>query len=182
MGMLSSLNKGDFEMNWKSLKSKITNLCALATLCSGLLVISAVPAAAQSNGTPYMIYAQKLLQDTLAKHPDVVIMAFHVTPPKANTNVIVASNIGRIGKVADDDDMRVIKTEKNNLEVNETGVHFEDECVLRDKEGHNIGAVGIVFNYKNGDDKQKYAATAEKIRDEMSQSIPSRDKLFELVQ
>jgi hypothetical protein len=136
---------------------------------------------AQTNGTSYMQYAQKLLQETLAKHPEVVIMAFHVTPPNAKMNVIIASNIGRIGKAADEDDLRVMGTEKSNLEVNATGNHFEDECVLRDKNGHNIGAVGIVFNYKNGDDKQKLAAMAEKIRDEMSKLIPDKEGLFEPV-
>lgn len=169
-------------MKWDAIQVKLRKLWILPVLCLGLAGKSVCPVAAQSNGSGYLTYAQKLVQDTLAKHPDVVIMALHVTPPHSDTNVIIASNIGRIGKVADDDDMRVIKTEKSNLEVNETGVHFEDECVLRDKDGHNIGAVGIVFNYKKGDDKQKYAATAEKIRDEMSQSIPNREKLFEVVQ
>ncbi len=49
------------------------------------------------------IYAQKLLDETLAKHKDVVIMAMHVTPPGKTDNVIIASNIGRIGKKADED-------------------------------------------------------------------------------
>ena len=70
-------------------------------------------ATAQTSGK---IYAQKLLDDTLAKHKDVVIMAMHVTPPGQPDNVIIASNIGRIGKKADDDDKRVIETGKANLE------------------------------------------------------------------
>jgi hypothetical protein len=169
-------------MDWKSLKVTLGSIWALAVLSASMVVLPVQPIAAQSNGAGYMTYAQKLLQDTMAKHPEVVIMAFHVTPPNMDKNVIIASNIGRIGKIADEDDTRVIQTEKSNLEVNETGVHFEDECVLRDKAGHNIGAVGIVFNYKAGDDKQKFAAAAEKIRDEMSQSIPNIGKLFEWVQ
>ncbi len=63
------------------------------------------------------IYAQKLLDETLSKHKDVVIMAMHVTPPGKTDNVIIASNIGRIGKKADEDDMRVIETGKPNLEA-----------------------------------------------------------------
>src|SRR5882757_11567572 len=66
-------------------------------------------------------YAQKLVDDTLAKHKEVVIMAMHVTPPGKNENVIIASNIGRIGKKADEDDLRVIETGKPNLEVNKKG-------------------------------------------------------------
>src|SRR6267154_3389369 len=67
------------------------------------------------------IYAQKLVDETLANHKEVVIMAMHVTPPGKTENVIIASNIGRIGKKADEDDMRVIETGKPNLEVNKKG-------------------------------------------------------------
>ena len=95
------------------------------------------------------------------------------------SNVIIASNIGRIGKKADEDDMRVIDTGKSNLEVNKTGNHFEDELPLLDEAGNRIGAVGIVFNYKAGDDKSKLAKNAEQVRDEMRKQIPSKEKLFE---
>lgn len=143
-----------------------------ATLAIGLVA----PLMAQA---PAKIYAQQLLEDTLAKHPEVVIMAFHVQPPNSPDNVIIASNIGRLGKKADEDDMRVIQTGKSNLEVNKTGNHFEDECVLLDQAGNTVGAVGIVFNYKAGDDKQKLAKAAESIRDEMRARIPNKQKLFD---
>jgi len=50
---------------------------------------------------------------------------------------------------------------------------------LLDQNGNRIGAVGIVFNYKAGDDKTKLAKKAEQVRDEMAKQIPSKDKLFE---
>jgi flagellar basal body-associated protein FliL len=154
-------------------------------LCAAILVSPMVTKAQSNSGSDSSqqpnIYAQKLLNDTLAKHKDVVIMAFHVTPPNQTENVIIASNIGRIGKKADEDDMRVIDTGANNLEVNKTGNHFEDELPLLDQSGNRIGAVGIVFNYKAGDDKQKLAKKAEQVRDEMSKQISSKEKLFEEV-
>lgn len=125
------------------------------------------------------IFAQKLVDETLAKHPDVVILAFHVTPPGKTDNVIIASNIGRIGKKADEDDMRVINTGKNNLEVNKTGNHFEVELPILDAEGKIIGAAGVVFNYKTGDDQSKLEKTALAIRDEWRPQIPDKEKLFE---
>ena len=88
---------------------------------------------------------RKLVDETLADHKEVVIMAMHVTPPAKADNVIIASNIGRIGKKADEDDMRVIETGKPNLEINKKGDHFEVELVLQDQSGKTIGAVGIVF-------------------------------------
>lgn len=126
------------------------------------------------------IYAQKLLDETLAKHKDVVIMAMHVTPPGKTENVIIASNIGRIGKKADEDDMRVIETGKPNLEVNKKGDHFEVELVMQDQSGKTIGAVGIVFNYVKGEEAE-FQKKAEKIRDEMKQQTPAVDKLFEAI-
>lgn len=151
-------------------------------ICSAVVLFSLALSAQEApvpSIPPATNYAQKLVNDTLAKHKDVVIMAFHVTPPDQSENVIIASNIGRIGKKADEDDMRVINTGVSNLEVNKTGNHFEDELPLLDQNGNRIGAVGIVFNYKAGDDKKKLASKAEQVRDEMSKQIPSKEKLFE---
>ncbi len=124
------------------------------------------------------IYAQKLVDETLANHKEVVIMAMHVTPPGKTENVIIASNIGRIGKKADEDDMRVIETGKPNLEVNKKGDHFEVELVLQDQSGKTIGAVGIVFMYEKGKEAE-FQKKAEQVRDEMKQKTPTIAKLFE---
>ena len=125
------------------------------------------------------IYAQKLLDEALANHKEVVIMAMHVTPPGKTDNVIIASNIGRIGKKADEDDMRVIETGKPNLEVNKKGDHFEVELVMQDQSGKTIGAVGIVFNFEKGKEAE-FQKNAEQIRDEMKQKTPTLEKLFQV--
>ncbi len=151
-------------------------------LSAALLSASTVGfAQTHSTSTDKLIYAQTLINKTLARHPDVVVMAFHVTPPHQTENVIIASNIGRIGKKADEDDLRVIHTGKSSLEVNKTGDRFEDELPLLDRRGKIIGAVGIVFHYKQGDDKKKLVTIAESIRNEMRRQIPSLSKLFEPV-
>ena len=147
----------------------------------GLLALTAVLAsatglAAQSSLSG--IYAQKLLDETLAKHKDVVIMAMHVTPPGQSVNVIIASNIGRIGKKADEDDTRVIETGKANLERNQKGDHFEVELTLQDRAKKTIGAVGIVFMYKP-DNEKAFQKEAEGIRDEMASKTPTIARLFE---
>ena len=122
-------------------------------------------------------FAQKLLDEALAKHPEVILMAIHAQPP-GHPNVIVASNFGRIGKIGDDDDMRCIHTGKPNLEVDPKGTHFEAEIVLRDKAGKTIGALGVVFNYKAGDDKAAYHRIADQVESEMRAQLPSEKTLF----
>ena len=120
-------------------------------------------------------YAQQLVDEALAKHPEVILLAIHATPP-GHKDVIVASNFGRIGKLGDEDDMRCINTGKSNLEV--AGPHFEDEVVLKDQAGKTIGAVGVVFNYKPGDDKAALAKIADQVRDEMQAKLPNEAALF----
>lgn len=120
--------------------------------------------------------AQKLVDEALVKHPEVVLLAIHAKPA-GHKNVIVASNFGRIGKIGDEDDMRCITTGKPNLEVDATGKHFEAEIVLHDKAGKIVGALGVVFNYKAGDDKAKYHAIADQIEAEMRAQLPTAGAL-----
>jgi hypothetical protein len=151
-----------------------------ATLIFATLAALLIVGAARGQGME-KIFAQKLVDEALAKHKDVIILAMHVTPPGKTDNVIIASNIGRIGKKADEDDVRVIETGKPNLEVNKKGDHFEVELVIQDQSGKTIGAMGVVFMYKAGDDKAAFQKKAEGLRDEMRQQIPSIEKLFEPV-
>jgi iron complex outermembrane receptor protein len=123
-------------------------------------------------------YAQKLVNEALARHPDVILIAIHAQPPN-HPNLIVASNFGRIGKIGDEDDLRCIRTGKSNLELSSTGKHFEDELILQDGSGKTIGALGVVFNFKPGDDKAALAKEAETLRDEMKAELPNASKLFE---
>ena len=122
-------------------------------------------------------YAQKLVDEALASHPEVILLAIHAQPP-GHKNLIVASNFGRIGKIGDEDDLRCIRTGKSNLELNSTGKHFEDELILVDSVGKTIGALGVVFNYKPGDDKAALAKIAGQVRDEMKAKLPSEATLF----
>jgi hypothetical protein len=122
-------------------------------------------------------FAQKLVDEALAKHTEVILIAIHAQPP-GHKNIIVASNFGRIGKIGDEDDLRCIRTGTSNLELNSTGRHFEDELILQDASGKTIGALGVVFNYKPGDDKATMEKIADQIRDEMKAQLPTKSALF----
>ena len=123
-------------------------------------------------------FAQKLVDEALAKHPEVILLAIHAQPP-GHKDVIVASNFGRIGKLGDEDDMRCINTGKPNLEIDPTGKHFEAEIPLKDQGGKTVGALGVVFNYKQGDDKEAYQRIANQIEAEMRAQLPTGKALFQ---
>jgi len=128
---------------------------------------------------PEKIYAQTLLNRIVKKYPNLLVVALHVTPPNESENVIIASNIGRIGKRADEEDLRVIRTGETLAKVNKNGDRFEVELPLLDASSKTIGALAIVFPYKPGDDPSMFKMRAEKIRDELAADIPSVAKLME---
>jgi hypothetical protein len=157
------------------------HLTLLALACS-----VAIPTYAQSADSKPSSknYAQKLVNEAMTKYPEVVILAMHAKSGNDSTYPIVAwggptGNKVRIGKKADEDDLRVINTGTENLEISPNGKHFEVELPLQDANKVTIGALGVVFNYKPGDDKVAYQKKATQLRDELRDQIPSVDKLTE---
>ena len=129
-------------------------------------------------------FAQKLVDEEVSKHPEVVIMAIHAKSSTDGNYPIIAwfgptGGKVRVGKKADEDDMRVVNKSTENLEVNATGDRFEVELPLRDVSNKTIGALAVVFPYKKGDNKAEFKKKAEQVRDEMQPKIPSADKLNE---
>src|SRR5260370_33006402 len=116
--------------------------------------------------------AQKMVDDALAAQPEVILMAIHAGAPKYD---IIASNFGRIGKLGDEDDLRCIRTGKNNLEVDKTGKHFEAELPLKDKPGTTGGARGGGFNYRGGADRKARERTAERVGKPMTAQAACAD-------
>jgi hypothetical protein len=144
-----------------------------------LAIAVACPLHAGETTAPEKIYAQDLVNRIVEKYPDLLVVAMHVTPPNESENVIIASNIGRIGKRADKEDLRVIGTGETIAKVNRRGDRFEVELVLLDASKKPIGALAIVFPYKDGDDASKLIARAKTIRDELAGQIPNLAKLME---
>lgn len=127
---------------------------------------------------PANTYAQQLVDEFVDRHPEIEILAIHATALGSDYNVIVGSSIGRLGKKADNDDMRCVFTGKPNLEVNSTGKRFESELQLHDRAGQVIGAVGVVVAYRSGDDRGALLAHAEQIRAQLEKRIPDAASQF----
>ncbi len=141
----------------------------------------ACPLHAGSTLAPQKIYAQELVNRSVAKYPDLLVVAIHVTPPSGSENVVIASNVGRIGKKADAEDLKVIRSGETLAKVNKNGNRFEVELVLNDAFKKPIGALAIIFPYKAGDDPAQFRKRAEMIRDELAAQIPRAAKLMEPV-
>ncbi|MGF6851471.1 TonB-dependent siderophore receptor [Paraburkholderia sp. CI3] len=136
-----------------------------------------------NTGIPANPYAQTLVDDMIARHPEVMALAMHVRRPSGGVDYpIVASNIGRIGKPADADDLRVIESGKPNIVVGKYGDRLEVELPLQDAAGQTVGALAVVLPFKNGEDQAALQKKAEALRDELSKRIPDARALYEPTQ
>ncbi|RQR40210.1 hypothetical protein DIE23_00710 [Burkholderia sp. Bp9143] len=146
-----------------------------AAAAAALLLASASLAHA---GAPAAPYAQQLVDTTLSAHPELTILALHVTPPAGGENVIIASNIGRIGKPADADDLAVLDSGQPRVEPTKTG-DLSVELPMHDSGGKTIGVIGSTFHYTPGSDRAAIMQRAEQVRDELAARTPSLAALFQ---
>ena len=176
LGLVFPFKQGDSKVALEKKAIQIRDWLARRILNAGNLVELHPYAPLATTKT----HAQKLVEETLAKHVELIVLAMHVTPPKAADNIILASNFGRLGKKADGDDLKVIDTGVPIVGVYGEGKRYGVELPLRDSAGKTIGALSVGFHYKNGDDDKGLLAQAEKVRDELQKRIPSVESLVEL--
>jgi len=126
------------------------------------------------------VYAQKLVDETMAAHPQLLVIGMHGIAPGATDSRMIASNLDRIGKKDDDDDIGVANEHKTICAPNlKETFKFEVLMPLKDASGKVLdAAIGFVFKYQAGDDEVKMHALAVSIRDELAKKIPSYEELF----
>jgi hypothetical protein len=121
---------------------------------------------------------QGMIDAALDRDPGIITLAFHVTPPGAATNMIVASSFGRIGKPGDADDERVIREGKTLREVTNSGKRVAMELPLLDVQGRVIGALSASFKLEPGTDADQLEKRAILLRDSLARRTPSLKALF----
>ncbi len=139
-----------------------------------MAIIAASTAQAQAQASaqlPVKIYAQELVDRTVAQHPDLRAVMMHVTPPDTADNVVIASSIGRIGKPADADDLDVIATGKTRVAMDRGNKRIEVDLPLHDVGGQTIGSLGLVWRYPVGGNHAEFERSADAIRDAMARRI-----------
>lgn len=169
-------------------RTSISLLCALAAMSAGSarLAAQATPAemATWRKAADNRIYAQKLVNETMAHHPDLIVIGLHATPPGGSGQRMIASNLDRIGKKDDDDDIGVAAEHKTVCGPNlkETW-KYEVLMPMKDSRGQLLpAALGLVFRYHAGDDEVRMHARAVAIRDEIARQTPDLAALFKPIE
>ncbi len=150
-----------------------SSLClSLAIACS--LPVHAAQTSETSDQVPSKIFAQQIADNLVAEHRDLRDVIFHVTPPGSVDNVAIASfTTSERGRKSGPDDLGVIKTGKPLVEVQKDGVRIGVLLPLEDADRQVIGALGLVFSYRAGQDPYAFLLRAEKIRDQIASEIIS---------
>jgi hypothetical protein len=131
-----------------------------------------------SAATGAKIYAQRLVDELALRHPELVRIGMHVTAPGKSENVIIACNLPeRIGQKSDPEDLNAMKTGKTV--VLKEGADFDVTLPLHDAASKLIGALGLTFKPRRGEQDADAARRAGTIARELEKRIASASQLFE---
>jgi hypothetical protein len=170
-----------------TLAAAVTGFVALGSAAS-----TAGDAPAKNWTAPaHKIYGQKLSDETMAKHPELLSITLHGAPPgMADVYTMFAGSFPeRIGNPDDPDDIDVIKKGITIVDPrwNRTKDNPKKFVVLmpmRSAAGENIGLVVYAFknppaNPHNSATELAYMKKSTALRDELQKKIPSYNALFD---
>lgn len=174
---------------------RIHKLACTALLASAFALGALAHAAEKprKNWTPpsRKIYAQRLADEIMAHHPELISVTFHGVPPgMQDTYTMFAGSFpDRIGNADDPDDIDISKKGITIVDPrwhrpNDTVMKFVMMLPLRDAGGSNLGE--LVLAYKNpahpasADSKfeRQFFIAAVRLRDSLQKKIPSYGALF----
>ena len=169
-------------MHATSMRISKTQFLVLTML---LVFLCAAASSAQTGQVPTpKIYAQKLVNETLAASPDIMGLEISVAYAKKDECSTIASDeeLG-IGEKCDQDEYSVMKSNKPFADkVTEHGKEFFDVNVpIHDANGKILAIVGVDFKPDPKQTAAQATEAAEQIAKEIEAKVPSRDKLYEPV-
>jgi iron complex outermembrane receptor protein len=149
-------------------------------VCAVILAATLATSYAQAQASlPVKIYAQELVDRTIAQHPGLRTAAIYATPPKSAAATIVASNIGRIGKTAEAADLEVIASGRPRVVAAGADERIEIELPLHDAAGQTIGALDLVWLCPAGSHRGGFEKSATAVRDALARRILNLANLYE---
>ena len=150
-----------------------------AVLVPAMLILMggiSVPGTAQGK-----IFAQRLVEEAMAKYPQVSGVELSSTPPGKTCVTIASTEAGGVGEKCDNDEFTAMKSNKPFVEKeNEGGKEVYDITMpFHDASGKLIGTVGLDFKPEPGQQESQVVQLAERLVHEMEVQIPTKATLFE---
>ena len=169
-------------------------LTRIAAACALGAAMIAAPAFAQEKpkknwtAPTQKIFAQKLVDEDMMKHPELLSITLHGVPPGQNDvyTMFAGSYADRIGNPDDPDDIDVQKKGITILDprwhrTKDTDKKFVVLMPMHDKAGENVGLV--VYAFKNPPKasgmEEHYLKESTKLRNALARKVPSYNALFD---
>jgi iron complex outermembrane receptor protein len=155
----------------------------LLVLSAVLLILCTVAGNSQTTPTSASrIYAQELVEETLAVHPELMGLELAATPPGKTQCVTIASNETKgIGEKCDKDEFTAMKTNKPFVEKEkENGREVYDVTIsIHDANGKIIATAGIDFKSEPNQSEAQVTERSQRIAKDLESKVKSKEKLFE---
>jgi hypothetical protein len=156
----------------------------LVFLTCGAIVCVLSLSARNNKTVTHKIFAQKIVDDTLAAHPEITGLELSTTPPnKTNCVTIAASDLKEIGEKCDKEDSTAVETNAPFVEKEtEDGKEiFAVTLPIHDHSGNIIGTAGIDFQRNSESELVKITERAKQIGVELEAKLKSKAKMFAFV-
>lgn len=144
-----------------------TILGAFSIMCLAM----AASAATQNSSNSL---AQKIIDDSHAKHPEAAELGISTVGAKG-CSTIASTDKTDIGEKCEAEDSEPIRTGKPHVE--KEGKNLDVTLPLHDVSGVIVGSVGIELSPKAGEVQADTVKHAQDIAKEMEQGIPSKSAL-----
>lgn len=136
---------------------------------------------ADASGDQTELYAQLLVDQTAAEHPEIRLIGFHAVPPGQSGSRIIASTVkSKLGKKSDPDDLEAMTTPHANPLGDTKYAKDIVDCglAMKTNTGKVVGMMVIEIKYSYSKDPAVALKRATEIRDELATRIGSLNHLF----
>jgi len=122
--------------------------------------------------------AQKLVDSTMQKNPDLAGLELSATPPGKSTCIAIAATEPKdMGEKCDKDEFTALKTGKPFIEKESDG--YDVTASLHDVNGKVVGTIGIDFKLQPGQTNASIRRRTAELLKQIEPQIQSKDALFQ---
>lgn len=127
-----------------------------------------------ASGDDQFREVQALVDNTVAKYPDIARLTIHAVPAGKEGSRIIACNIKeKIGSFSDPEDLEVLKT--NKAVILREGDNLDVTAPICDKAGKPVAATGITLRFRKGETQTHVVEKAKSIAKELTAAIQNSD-------
>ena len=154
---------------------------------AGVVALIGVAGLAQSGWAAYAgdkaseLYAQALVDQIVAEHPELATVSIHSYAPGgavSSSSIIAGKNLEKLGDPDDAEDFDALTNPKPNFYHAKDQGLYKGVLPLLDVAGLPVGSLTLAYRYRSREEEAGEMKTMLAIRDGLKVLIPSRAALF----